>query len=262
MNSIVIKKTQIANAISMDEIQPFIQPIVNRNKNLIGFEVLARWIVSEYETRLPLQFIPIIKDDQQLSESLTISLLQQLITHFLSHKNNNIYISINIYSHSLTTLVINLLIKLNKYINVVVEILEDDDINNRNEFKIILHYLKSKGIKIALDDFGCGNNINDRLFDYPFDYVKIDKLFISDIDIHSDKLKSLKAMMKIIHYFNLPIIAEGVENEHVFNVLTMLNIEMYQGYLFSKPIPLSDQQYQSISLINDNKASQILKRII
>lgn len=244
MNSIAIKKTQITDAISTGKIQPFVQPIVNINKKLVGYEVLARWIVSEHKIRLPLHFIPIIKDDQQLSERLTISLLQQLIKHFTLHKNNNLFVSINIYSHSLTSSVIHLLTQLNIFVNVVIEILENDDISNINNFKIILHYLKIKGIKIALDDFGCGNNINDRLFDYPFDYVKIDKLFVQDIDHDLEKLKSLQSMIKLIHYFNLPIIAEGVENEHVFMKLTTLDIEMYQGYLFSKPVALKDKLYQ------------------
>ncbi|PSW34485.1 hypothetical protein C9J21_03825 [Photobacterium phosphoreum] len=252
MNSIAIKKTQITDAISTGKIQPFIQPIVNINRKLVGFEVLSRWIVSEHEIRLPLQFIPIIKDDQQLSESLTISLLHQLITRFTSDKNNALFISINIYSHSLTTSVIYLLTKLNKFINVVIEILENDDITNINHFKMTLHHLKMKGIKIALDDFGCGKNINDRLFDYPFDYVKLDKLFINDIDTDLDKLKSLQLMIELIRYVNLPIIAEGVENERIFNILTMLNIEMYQGYLFSKPVTLEKMLYQPAPLTSNN----------
>ncbi|MEC6797295.1 EAL domain-containing protein [Photobacterium sp. S4TG1] len=252
MNSITSLKIQISDAISTDKIQPFIQPIVNINRKLAGFEVLARWIVSENEIRLPLKFIPIIKDDQQLSEDLTISLLQQLIKHFTIHCNNDLFLSINIYSHSLTVTVVDLLTKLNDFINVVIEILENDDISNINNFKIILHYLKIKGIKIALDDFGCGNNINDRLFDYPFDYVKIDKLFVSDIDNNRQKRESLQSMVQLIHFFNLPIIAEGVENEHVFKLLTTLEIEMYQGYLFSKPVPLTDKQYQQPLLISNN----------
>lgn len=252
MNSITSLKIQISDAISTDKIQPFIQPIVNINRKLAGFEVLARWIVSENEIRLPLKFIPIIKDDQQLSEDLTISLLQQLIKHFTIHRNNDLFLSINIYSHSLTVIVVDLLTELNDFINVVIEILENDDISNINNFKIILHYLKIKGIKIALDDFGCGNNINDRLFDYPFDYVKIDKMFVINIDNDFQKRKSLQSMIQLIHYFNLPIIAEGVENEHVFKILATLDIEMYQGYLFSKPVPLTDTQYQQSLLINNN----------
>lgn len=252
MNSITSLKIQISDAISTDKIQPFIQPVVNINRKLAGFEVLARWIVSENEIRLPLKFIPIIKDDQQLSEDLTISLLQQLIKHFTIHRNNDLFLSINIYSHSLTVIVVDLLTELNVFINVVIEILENDDISNINNFKIILHYLKIKGIKIALDDFGCGNNINDRLFDYPFDYVKIDKMFVINIDNDFQKRKSLQSMIQLIHYFNLPIIAEGVENEHVFKILATLDIEMYQGYLFSKPVPLTDTQYQQSLLINNN----------
>lgn len=252
MNSIATRKAQIKNAIATDKIQPFIQPIVNINKKLVGFEVLARWIVSEHEIQLPLKFIPIIKDDQPLSESLTISLLQQLIKHFTVYQNKELFLSINIYSHSLTISVINLLTELNAFINIVIEILENDDISNANDFKIILHYLKIKGIKIALDDFGCGNNINDRLFDYPFDYVKIDKMFIRNIDNDVQKRESLQSMIQLIHYFNLPIIAEGVENEHIFKILATLDIEMYQGYLFSKPVPLTDTQYQQPLLINSN----------
>ena len=238
MNSITTKRRQLANAISKGEIKPFIQPIVNINNELVGFEVLARWIISEHETRLPLQFIPIIKDDQLLSDNLTISLLSQLIKHFDKRDNHDLFISINIYSHSFTAPVIHLLTELNQFINVVIEILENDDITNIDYFKMKIHDLKMKGIKIALDDFGCGRNVNNRLFDYPFDYIKIDKLFIRDIDVHQSKLKSLHSMVELIHSFHLPLIAEGVENEHTFRLLKNLDIEMYQGYLFSKPFSL------------------------
>ncbi|KJG11774.1 EAL domain-containing protein [Photobacterium kishitanii] len=252
MNSIEITKTQITDAISTGKIQPFIQTIVNVNKNLVGFEALSRWIVSDHEIRLPSEFIPIIKDDQRLSENLTNSILLQLIDHFKPHNNNGLFISINIYSHSLTTPVIHLLVTLNQSINVVIEILENDDLENIDNFRMTLHYLKVKGIKIALDDFGCDKNINDRLFDHPFDYVKIDRLFVRDIDTNLSKLKSLQAMVTLIQYFNLPIIAEGVETESVFKLLTNLNIEMYQGYLFSKPNPLGAKPYQPTPLASND----------
>lgn len=247
MNSIEITKKQITDAIFTGKIQPFIQHIVNKNKVLVGYEVLARWIVSEHEIRLPLTFIPIVKDDQQLSECLTNALLLQLISHFKFHNNIGLFISINIYSHSLTTPIINLLITLNQSINVVIEILENDDIINIEHFRTTLDFLKIEGIKLAIDDFGCGNNVNKRLFDYPFDYVKIDRFFVRDIDIDISKFKSLQVIVALIHHFDLPIIAEGIETETIFKLLTGLNIEMYQGYLFSKPIPLDAKAKLSLS---------------
>ncbi len=59
-------------------------------------------------------------------------------------------------------------------------------------------------------------------------------------------------MVTLIQYFNLPIIAEGVETESVFKLLTNLNIEMYQGYLFSKPNPLGAKPYQPTPLASND----------
>ena len=71
----------------------------------------------------------------------------------------------------------------------------------------------------------------------PFDKIKIDRSFITDIDHDADKLKMAKAMIGLAHHLDLPVIAEGIETESVADILRGLGCAVGQGYYFSKAVP-------------------------
>ena len=103
----------------------------------------------------------------------------------------------------------------------------------------IIHALKDMGIKIALDDFGTGYSSLSMLQNYPFDRIKIDRSFVSNLSENNNQLFIVANIIDLGARLNLEVIAEGVETESDRAALTQLNCLEFQGYLFSKPVPLN-----------------------
>lgn len=164
-----IEKKLLSLSIERKKIKPYLQPIVNRNRAIIGFEVLSRWEKNRKNIIGPSGFIDILKSDNDLLIRWGFSLLNQLIDFFSIYKRKDIDLHINIYSVTLSKGFIDRLILLNRYINVVIEILEDDVIIDDEFFLYSLSILRANNIRIAMDDFGCGFNNTDRLSKYQFD---------------------------------------------------------------------------------------------
>jgi EAL domain-containing protein (putative c-di-GMP-specific phosphodiesterase class I) len=123
-------------------------------------------------------------------------------------------------------------------IDLVAEITESHIVDNENEATDILDRIKKLGIKIALDDFGTGYSSLSHLSRIPLDYLKIDKSFIDDIDTDSQNLTS--HILSISKTIKLQTVAEGIERIEQARKLSTFGCDLYQGYLFSKPIRVSE----------------------
>ncbi len=99
--------------------------------------------------------------------------------------------------------------------------------------------LKSLGIKFAIDDFGTGYSSMTYLQNLPVDNIKIDRSFIMDINNQSNQ-EIVKMIINFAKIFNLTVIAEGVENEYTLKFLKEHACDMYQGYYFSRPLPVDE----------------------
>lgn len=101
----------------------------------------------------------------------------------------------------------------------------------------VLDRLRRTGVRLALDDFGTGYSSLARLRDLPFDTVKIDKSFVSDLRA-GRPLELIMGIVGIARTMELTVVAEGVETEDVKQLLIEAECEYGQGYFFSRPIPL------------------------
>ncbi len=108
-------------------------------------------------------------------------------------------------------------------------------LNNLDASIKSLNALREMGFKLAIDDFGTGYAHVELLSKLVVDYIKIDGMFILDVDKDEQKLKTLNALVYIAKNYNAKIIAEFVENENVVLILKKLGIEYGQGYYFGKP---------------------------
>ncbi|EHA1081409.1 TPA: EAL domain-containing protein [Photobacterium damselae] len=235
-----IEKSLLSLSIDRNRIKPYLQPIVNKERIIVGFEVLSRWEKSRNTVIVPSGFIDILKSDNDLLIRWGFSLVNQLIDFFSIHKRKDIDLHINIYSVTLSKELIERLVLLNSYVNVVIEILEDDLIIDEDYFMHNLNILRINNIRIAMDDFGCGLNNTERLSNYQFDILKIDRKFIFNIDTDNVKLSLVKSINTMSCEVGLITIAEGIESIKQFEVLKSIGIEFYQGFLFFKPMPLDD----------------------
>ena len=103
----------------------------------------------------------------------------------------------------------------------------------------ILHHLRAIGVRIALDDFGIGFSSLSYLKRFPFDKIKIDRCFISDIEVDGSAA-IVQAVVNIAAARNMTTTAEGVETEQQRDMLRQLGCTQMQGYLFSAPKPAAE----------------------
>ena len=100
-----------------------------------------------------------------------------------------------------------------------------------------LQAIRAMGITIAIDDFGTGFSSLAYLAKLPVDTLKIDRSFIIDMTASPAGLSLVSTIINLAHSLNLKVVAEGVETEEQQRLLTLLNCDEMQGYLFSKPVP-------------------------
>jgi EAL domain-containing protein (putative c-di-GMP-specific phosphodiesterase class I) len=103
-----------------------------------------------------------------------------------------------------------------------------------------LHRLKQIGVQIALDDFGTGYSSLSYLRSFPFDIVKIDRSFISDLDASTSSSVIVQAVILIAGSLGIKTVAEGVETEPQLQLLKLLGCNDVQGYLLGKPAPAGE----------------------
>jgi EAL domain-containing protein (putative c-di-GMP-specific phosphodiesterase class I) len=118
------------------------------------------------------------------------------------------------------------------------EITEGVLINDFSRAVSILHRLKALGVQIALDDFGKGYSSLSYLHSFPFDKIKIDRAFISDLEHNHHSTAIVRAVIGLGHSLEIPILAEGVETESQQAFLVQEGRDEMQGYLTGRPFPI------------------------
>ena len=120
------------------------------------------------------------------------------------------------------------------------ELTESFLINDLSQALEVLLSLKALGVQLSLDDFGTGFSSLQYLEKLPFDEIKIDQSFTQSINEDPDKNTVVQAIIALAHVLGMSVIAEGVETEFQRHTLLTMGCMEFQGYLFSKPLPIED----------------------
>ena len=104
----------------------------------------------------------------------------------------------------------------------------------------VLTRLASMGTRISIDDFGTGHSSLAYLKKLPAREIKIDKSFVMEMDQDRDDHTIVQSTIEMAHRLGLQVVAEGVENEGVWRMLTDAGCNVGQGYLFSRPLPADE----------------------
>jgi sensor c-di-GMP phosphodiesterase-like protein len=124
---------------------------------------------------------------------------------------------------------------------IVFEITEQHLMNADDEHvTAAVHALRETGALLALDDFGTGYSSLQSLSQFPFDYLKIDKQFISAIGTDSVSARLVPAIVDLAKRLDLTVVAEGVETAEQLDHLRKLGVEYVQGWYFSKALSAED----------------------
>ena len=91
-----------------------------------------------------------------------------------------------------------------------------------------------------MDDFGSGYSSLNMISSLPIDVLKMDRVFIRDIEFNDRNLKLVELILEIGKNLKMPIIAEGVETEGQLKLLKDMGCEYVQGFYFSRPLPAEE----------------------
>jgi diguanylate cyclase (GGDEF)-like protein len=220
------------------------QPLVDLSDNrMTGCEALLRWRHPELGMIPPLDFIPLAEDTGFINE-IGDWVLRTACTEaaaWPSHIRLAVNVSpVQLKSPTLALRVASALAAAGLAPGrLEIEITEAVLIHDDDTALKILHELHQIGVRIALDDFGTGYSSLSYLKRFPFDKIKIDRCFVSDIEIGGSSA-IVQAVVNIAAASNMTTTAEGVETGHQRALLRQLGCTEMQGYLFSAPKPASE----------------------
>jgi len=246
-------EAKLHRALENKEFEIYYQPQVEMKTNkIVGAEALLRWNNPEEKYISPDVFIP-LAEDIGVIESINEWILNTTCEQFsYLHKNfkSDLLLCVNLskrqfYHDYLEQKILKILA--NNYFNpslLQIEVSEHLLVNNHQTASRKLKNLQRVGLKVAIDDFGTGYSSLGYLQNFQFDTLKIDRIFIKDIQTNPKNATITKSLIEMAHELNLIVVAEGVETEPELSFLHKHNCDYYQGYLFSRAVPF--QQFKEL----------------
>src|SRR5712691_4125671 len=231
-------------AVEHSEFVAYYQPQARIDGEITGFEALARW---QHPTRgqvPPGTFIP-IAEESGLIHSIGEWILREACREAASWPNG-LHIAINLspiqFRHGdLAGLVHQVLLETGLAPGrLELEITESVLVDDLPRALSILRRLKALGVRIAMDDFGTGYSSLSNLQAFPFDKIKIDRSFSSNLERNAQAATIVRAVIALGRGLNLPVTAEGVETQAQLQFLSKEACSEVQGYLLGKPLPIAE----------------------
>ena len=238
-------KEDLLTAIKNNEFVLHYQPQINmKSSALSGVEALVRWQHPEHGLIFPDKFIQLSEDTGVigvLTEEITNIVIIQ-IEHW-RRQGSDIKVSVNISAQNITTL--NLPEQLNELMNrhkippsmLVLEVTESALMGNLTLSLDILTRLRLKGVHLSIDDFGTGFSSLSQLHKIPFTELKIDQSFVADMDKNNDSFAIVETCIMLGHKLHMEVVAEGIEDKAIYDLLVGMGCDVAQGYYIAKPMP-------------------------
>lgn len=121
---------------------------------------------------------------------------------------------------------------------IIFEITETVAVSNLQQAKQMMHSIKALGCRFSLDDFGVGFSSFNYMRELPVDIIKIDGIFIKNLDKNADDQLFVKALVDVAKGLNRKTTAEFVENEAILDLLRGYGVDFAQGYYIGRPQPV------------------------
>ncbi len=234
----------LRTAIVRDELALHYQPQAHINGEVTGFEALVRWYHPRQGMVPPGTFIPLAEESgviMQLGEWVLRAACREAASW-----PRPLRIAINLspvqfQNGELVQLVHQVLLETGLApARLELEITEGVLIGDFNRAVAILRRLKNIGVRIAMDDFGTGYSSLSYLQSFPFDKIKIDRSFISNLGHSQQAAAIVRAVIALGRGLNLPVVAEGVETAEQLKFLADESCNEIQGYFIGRPKPIAD----------------------
>jgi diguanylate cyclase (GGDEF)-like protein/PAS domain S-box-containing protein len=239
----------LRQALVRNQLLPYYQAQVNRSGEVVGAEMLLRWQHPQRGLVSPLEFIPLAEETGLI---LTIGrwLLDiactQLKTWEQDERSASLRLSVNVSARQF---------RQPDFVDQVRYALEHTRANpDRLKLEVTesivledidgairkMQEIKALGVRFSMDDFGTGYSSLAYLTQLPFDELKIDRSFVHNFGMKSSDAVIVQTIVAMANTLGIEVIAEGVETEAQQRFLGSIGCHRYQGYLYSKPVPLDD----------------------
>ena len=233
-------ETGIRRGLARGEFVPFYEQQVDVESGaLVGFEMLARWRSPQLGVISPDIFVPIAEEIGLINE-MSERLMEQAFAD-AREWDDSLTLSINISPVQLRDpwFAQRLLKKLVATgfppQRLEIEITESCLHENIGLVRSMIMSLRNQGVQISLDDFGTGYSSLEQLRNLPFDRIKIDRSFVSELREPGSRSRIVEAIISLGRGLDLPLTAEGVEDEQILQALKSMGRLKAQGYLYGLP---------------------------
>lgn len=246
----IVMESDLRHAIAESQFQLYYQIQIDNEHKPTGAEALIRWVHPTRGMVPPGQFIPVAEDSSlilKIGDWVLDTACRQLAAWCQNEKTRDLVLAINVSAQQFkqADFVEQVKIAIEKYniepSHLKLELTESialDDIDFVIAKMLALKHII--GVELSLDDFGTGYSSLSYLKQLPLDQIKIDQSFVRDMTTDLSDAVMVKTIIDMAHNFDLNVIAEGVETHAQLDALKKMGCAAYQGYLFSKPVPLID----------------------
>jgi diguanylate cyclase (GGDEF)-like protein/PAS domain S-box-containing protein len=242
-------ESRLRGALQRSEFVLHYQPKVDlRTGGIAGLEALIRWRDPETGLVSPMQFIPILEETGLIIEVGSWVMLEAVRTAKALRAKGlpPLRIAVNVSPVQLqqegfvNTIKDAISIAGDEPHGLDLEITESAIMHDIEANVVKLEVVRKLGIELAIDDFGTGYSSLAYISRLPVGTIKIDRAFIRNVKEDANCTTIVQTIISLTHALSRKVVAEGVETEEQAELLRMLHCDQYQGYLFSKPVPLNE----------------------
>jgi EAL domain-containing protein (putative c-di-GMP-specific phosphodiesterase class I) len=239
-------ENQLRGAVTGGEISVYYQPEFRLSDNrLIRFEALARWTHPNLGQIPPGKFIPIAEESGLISH-LGANIMHQACTEAVRWQSIMPYpiqVAVNVSSiqfhrEDFVEEVSSILLQTglpNELLRI--EITESAVLSGPQAAVEIMNRFHAMGVSLVIDNFGIGYSSLSYLPFLPFDALKIDRSFVSNLNSKTDIESMIRTLIMLAHNVGMHVIAEGVETSEQLELIRAFGAEDVQGFLLGRPTP-------------------------
>ncbi|MGD9916006.1 MAG: putative bifunctional diguanylate cyclase/phosphodiesterase [Rhizobiaceae bacterium] len=238
--------SELRAAFARNELELYFQAQVDDSRHLVGAEALIRWNHPQLGLVMPDRFVP-LAEQFGLNDHLTAFVLTRGVETLAQWRNDpetaelRLALNISVQSFSSPTFIPLLRNLIERHDvdagKLTLELTEHVMATDQTTVAGQLTELKEIGVRLSLDDFGTGYSSLTYLKRLPFDEVKIDGSFVADIETGESDRALVKTILAMARTLGLTSVAEHVENVRQEAFLRAFGCDLFQGYLYSRPVP-------------------------
>ncbi|APX94914.1 hypothetical protein BWR19_05755 [Halomonas sp. 1513] len=242
-------ESNILAGIETQEFIPYFQPKMDRAGRCVGAEALVRWLHHEQGIISPGEFIPIAEETGligALGRTVLRKVCEQMADWAARGILGDMVISVNVSARQFheRCFVDDVIAIINETgidpARLQLEVTETLLLEDIEQTVAKMNILRRLDISFALDDFGTGYSSLAYLKQLPLDVLKIDQSFVHNLPNDSDDVAIVQTIIALAHSLGLEVLAEGVETVEIQDFLMQEHCAVFQGYLFSRPLPAGD----------------------